>query len=71
MKAMQIFFAKDAAPSICRRRLVDTVRAHLSQVQLALSLKLLCNFTVPEENTYMDKTHQVLIEVLMCAKELT
>jgi len=64
-------FAKDAAPLICKRRFVDTVRAHLSQVQLALSLKLVCNFTVPEENTYMEKTHQVLIEVLMCIKELT
>jgi hypothetical protein len=50
---------------------VDTVRAHLSQVQLVLSLKLVRNFTVPEENTHMDKTHQVLIEVLMCTKELT
>jgi hypothetical protein len=64
-------FAKDAAPSICKRRFVDTVRAHLSQVQLALRLKLVRNFTVPEENTFMDKSHQVLIEVLMCKKELT
>ncbi len=64
-------FAKDAAASICKRWFVDTVRAHLSQVQLVLSLKLVRNFTVPEENTHMDKTHQVLIEVLMCTKELT
>ncbi|CAM6023036.1 unnamed protein product [Sphagnum balticum] len=61
-------FAKDAAPSICKRLFVDTVRAHLSQVQLALSLKLVCNFTVPEENTCMDKTHWVLIEAI--AKKL-
>jgi len=63
-------FAKDAAPSICKGPLVDTVRAHLSQVQLALSLKLARNVTVPEGHTYLDKTHQVLIEVLMCTKEL-
>lgn len=52
-------FAKDAAPSICKGPLVDTVRAHLSQVQLALSLKLARNVTVPEGHTYLDKTHQV------------
>jgi hypothetical protein len=51
-------FAKDAAPSICKGPLVDTVRAHLSQVQLALSLKLARNVTVPGL-TYLDKTHQV------------
>jgi hypothetical protein len=51
-------FAKDAAPSICKGPLVDTVRAHLSQVQLALSLKLARNVTVPG-HTYLDKTHQV------------
>jgi hypothetical protein len=66
MKAMQTFLQK-----MLPLRFVDTVRAHLSQVQLALSLKLVRNFTVPVENTYMDKTHQVLIEVLLCTKELT
>ncbi len=55
--------AKDTSvPLISKEQLVDSVRAHLSQVQQALSLKL--SFTVPgpEEIPSPDEDLQVLIQ---------